>query len=147
MPSKFPHRQPWRLEATRTLRYLPWLRLIGHPMAYMPRRNRHPTRRLWRELFCRNSMGYSRSNDEFANLLRLIFMLLFLITVIPSEALKGISDERNHDDHHCHHGSKVEDMEDRFLLSNGSMDLIISHNRHPPEGYGCQQINKKRMVL
>ena len=83
-------------------------------------------------------MGYNRSNDEFANLRRRIFMLLLLIIVIPSEALKGISDERNHDDHHCHHGSKVEDMEDRFLLSNGSMDLIISHNRHPPEGYGCQ---------
>ena len=135
MPSKFPHGQPWRLEATRTLRYLPRLRLIGRSMAYMPRRSRHPTRRLQRELFCRNSMGYSRSNDEFANLRRLIFMLLFLIIVIPSEALKGISDERNHDDHHCHHGSKVEDMEDRFLLSNGSMDLRISHNWHPPESY------------
>ena len=96
-------------------------------MAYMPRRSRYPTRRLWRELFCQNSMGYSRSNDEFANLRRLIFMLLFLIIVIPSEALKGISDERNHDLHRRHHGSKVEDMEDKFLLSNGSMDLRISH--------------------
>ena len=59
MPSKFPHHQPWRLVATRTLQYLPRLLLIDRPMAYMPRRNRHPTRRLRRELFCRNSMGYS----------------------------------------------------------------------------------------
>ena len=146
MPSKFPHRQPWQLVATRTLQYLPRLRLIGRPMAYMPRRNRHPNRRLWRELFCQNSMGYSRSNDEFANLRRQIFMLLFLIIAIPSEALKGISDERNHNKHHCHHGSKVEVMEDRFV-SNGSTDFIISHNRHPPEGYGCQQIKQKRMMV
>ena len=103
-------------------------------MAYMPRHNQHPTRRLWRELFCRNSMGYSRSNDEFANLRRLIFMLLFLIIVIPSEALKGISDERNHDDHRRHHGSEVEDMGDIFFSSNGSRELGIFLTLRPPEG-------------
>ena len=66
-------------------------------------------------------MVYSRSNDEFANLRRLIFMLLFLIIVILSEALKGISDERNHDLHR-HHGSGVDDKEDNFPLLNDSRE-------------------------
>ena len=115
MPSKIPHGQPWWLDATRTLRYLPRLQLTGRSMAYMPRQSLHPLRRLRRERFWRNSMVYSGSNDEFANLRRLIFTLLFLIKVIPSGALKDISDELNHD-LQCHHRSGVDDKEDNFPL-------------------------------
>ena len=63
-------------------------------------------------------MVYSQSNDEFVNLWRLIFTLLFLIKVISSGALKEISDELNHDLHRHHHGSEVEDKEDNFPLLN-----------------------------
>ena len=87
MLSKFPHVQPWRLDATKTLQYLPWLRLTGCSMAYMPRRSLNPPRRLWCEFLRRNSMVYSRSNEKFANLRCLIFTLLLLTQVISSRAL------------------------------------------------------------
>ena len=82
-------------------------------------------------------------------------MLLLLKKVISPSALKGISDERNHDLHCRRHGSEVEDKDSKFPFldkpSNHGTDnkskydyflpstLGIAHTPRTPEGYECQQ--------
>ena len=78
MSSKFPHGQPWRLEATRTLQYLPPLQLTGRSMAYMPRRSLHPPQRLRWEFSRKNPLAHSRIKVKSVNLRCLIFTFLLL---------------------------------------------------------------------
>ena len=157
MSSKFSHGQPWRLEATRTLRYLPRLRLTGRSMAYMPRQSLHPPQRLRQDFLRINSMAHSRIKDKSVNLRCLIFIFL-LLTHGVSRALKDTREELRHNPFRRHHGSEMEEKEERFpLVSNSKKhkmenkskygDLAIPYTPWPPEFYGSQQITRKRVVL
>ena len=145
MSSKFPHGQPWRLEATRTLRYLPRLRLTGRSMAYMPRRSLHPPQRSRQEFLRINFMAHSRIKDKSVNLRFLIFILL-LLTHGVSGALKDTREKQRHKAVCNHHGSEIEEKEEIFpLVSNSKKqkmedkskhaDLAIHYNARPPEVY------------
>ena len=84
---------------------------------------------------------------------------IHVLVAHKSHLLQSPNDELSHDLYRCHHESEVDDKENNLPLLNEPREheidnkskydyflpstLGIAHTPWPPEGYRCQQIDKK----